>query len=195
MEPTEASTNPYAAPAPVQTDATSEASDTIECEGCPSIDEGIQAALLPVKARLRALFAFFFWLAFFAAMLAVHQWLWERDEKLWIGAAFFAGLFVLCPIAYRAWIVRNVRKGYDHSPLASEPYRVRISAEAIESSSPTFCVTMRWEAFYCFTESEEMLSLCSNHYVGYWYPLFRNHFVPADWERFRKLVATKLPRC
>jgi hypothetical protein len=195
LEPTESSTNPYAAPASAPTEASSDVGDAITSEGFWTVEEVIQAAILPREAHLRRVFAYFFSFAFITAAFAVQQWFFARGQQLWFTAGIFVGLFVICPVFYRAVLVLFARQAYDSSPLASEPFRQAISAEGVEIITPTSYSRVRWEAFFGYVVTDETVSLSSKHRAGSSFSFHRNHFVPSEWERFRKLVATKLPRC
>ncbi len=191
MDTPKRSENPYSSPRALPPNSNPSGSPLeVVSEGVAEERDVVGASMLMQKRRLRRVYTLFAILGSLVAVLALLSW---RDQR---GGSVMGIVLVAIALATPWWFRRLIASAtaryYRQSPLAKELMRRRITTEHVESTTATVHSVMRWEAFNGFVEADDMMLIRSAHFGGLYYPFYRSHFAPPDWEQFRNLVRSKL---
>jgi hypothetical protein len=201
--------NPYASPEAFG-EAYAKAADAF---GRPGDAESLIFAEGTITERdyLRAIKVHYRWGWLLARLLvlgmaAVYAWLVYALSRPLIGAvgwqAFLfsrSGMMLLGVIAAAAilWIRQDsrLRRNFRKSPLADEPFALRVTPELLEIRRGASYVLLRWTCFLTYRAYDDDLLILTSAYAANQLHVFpRRIFQPADWERFLELVAQRVRR-
>lgn len=137
-------------------------------------------------------------------MAAVYVWFVYALFRPRIGAvgwlAFLSGrgmvmLIIVVAGALLLWMRQDsrLRRNFRKSPLADDPFALRITPDVLEVRRSGSYILMRWTCFSSYRLYHDDLLILSSAYAANQLHLFpRTIFTTEDWERFKQLVAERV---
>lgn len=133
--------------------------------------------------------------ALLAAIVAVQasNWSWATLAAQPVYSMFmFAPLLLVMPISLALRPV-VLRRRWRRNPTLGEPVQGEVSEQGIVWSVEGSSYTLPWQRFLHYRQSPSLflVYVTRNRYLYFFEPYFSG---PAEWQRFRALVASRLPR-